>query len=111
MVKAVDQLRAALDNVPDTLTVEVTGGPAFTADLTKVFDGADVTLLAVTAGVVALLLLITYRSPFLWIVPLLVVAATEQVTLRAIETIVPAVGINLQEGAVTGITSVLSRPG
>jgi RND superfamily putative drug exporter len=106
-VKAVDQLRAALDDVPDTLTVEVTGGPAFTADLTKVFDGADVTLLAVTAAVVALLLLITYRSPFLWIVPLLVVAATEQVTLRAVETIVPAVGINLQEGAVTGITSVL----
>jgi putative drug exporter of the RND superfamily len=106
-VKAVDQLRGALDDVPDTLTVEVTGGPAFTADLTKVFDGADVTLLGVTAAVVALLLLITYRSPFLWIVPLLVVAATEQVTLRAIETIVPAVGINLQEGAVTGITSVL----
>jgi RND superfamily putative drug exporter len=106
-VKAVDQLRGALDDVPDTLTVEVTGGPAFTADLSKVFDGADVTLLGVTAAVVALLLLITYRSPFLWIVPLLVVAATEQVTLRAIETIVPAVGINLQEGAVTGITSVL----
>jgi RND superfamily putative drug exporter len=107
IVTAVDRLRAAIDDVPDTLTVEVTGRPAFTADLTKVFDGADVTLLAVTAAVVALLLLITYRSPFLWIVPLLVVAATEQVTLRAIETIVPAVGINLQEGAVTGITSVL----
>jgi hypothetical protein len=107
IVTAVDQLRAALDNLPDTLTVEVTGGPAFTADLTNVFDGADVTLLAVTAGVVAFLLLITYRSPFLWIVPLGVVAATEQVTLRAIETIVPGVGINLQDGAVTGITSVL----
>jgi hypothetical protein len=32
VVKAVDQLRAALDDVPDTLTVEVTGGPAFTAE-------------------------------------------------------------------------------
>ena len=107
VVKAVEQLRAALGDVPETLTVEVTGGPAFTADLTKVFDGADVTLLAVTAAVVALLLLITYRSPFLWIVPLVIVAATEQLTLRAVETIVPAVGINLQQGAVTGITSVL----
>jgi RND superfamily putative drug exporter len=107
VVQAVDQLRAALDDLPNTLTVQVTGGPAFTADLTKVFDGADVTLLAVTAAVVALLLLITYRSPFLWMVPLLVVAATEQVTLRAIETIVPAVGVNLQQGGVTGITSVL----
>jgi putative drug exporter of the RND superfamily len=107
VVQTVNQLRASLDDWPDPLTVAVTGAPAFNADLTKVFDGADVTLLAVTAGVVALLLLITYRSPFLWIVPLVVVAATEQLTLRAIDTIVPAVGINLQQGAVTGITSVL----
>ncbi|MEU5946687.1 efflux RND transporter permease subunit [Micromonospora sp. NPDC047465] len=103
----VDELRASLDDVPETLTVEVTGGPAFTTDLTKVFDGADTTLLVVTACVVALLLLITYRSPFLWIVPLVVVAATEQLTLRALDTIVPAVGINLPGGAVTGIASVL----
>ncbi|MEU1886629.1 efflux RND transporter permease subunit [Micromonospora sp. WMMD987] len=103
----VAQVRAALTGLPDGITAAVTGAPAFTADLTKVFEGADVTLLAVTAGVVALLLLITYRSPFLWIVPLIVVAATEQLTLRAVDTIVPAVGINLQEGAVTGIASVL----
>ncbi|WP_406042860.1 efflux RND transporter permease subunit [Micromonospora sp. NBC_00898] len=107
VAQTVDQLRGALQNLPDGLTAEVTGGPAFTADLTKVFDGADTTLLLVTAAVVALLLLITYRSPFLWIVPLVVVAATEQLTLRAVDTIVPAVGINLQEGAVTGIASVL----
>ncbi|MFI9641586.1 MMPL family transporter [Micromonospora sp. NPDC051925] len=103
----VAQVRDTLTDLPAGLTVAVTGAPAFTADLTKVFEGADVTLLAVTAGVVALLLLITYRSPFLWIVPLIVVAATEQLTLRAVDTIVPAVGINLQEGAVTGIASVL----
>lgn len=107
VVDEVAGLRAALADLPDALTVEVTGAPAFTADLTKVFDGADITLLAVTAGVVALLLLITYRSPFLWIVPLLVVAAAEQLTLRAVDTIVPALGIHLQEGQVTGIASVL----
>ncbi|MEH0984239.1 MMPL family transporter [Micromonospora sp. CPCC 205556] len=104
---SVAQVRDSLAALPDGLTVEVTGAPAFTADLTKVFEGADVTLLVVTAAVVALLLLITYRSPFLWIVPLVVVAATEQLTLRAVDTIVPAVGIHLQEGAVTGIASVL----
>ncbi|MGC4864400.1 MMPL family transporter [Micromonospora sp. DT53] len=103
----VTQLRAALADLPDGLTAEVTGAPAFTADLSSVFDGADVTLLAVTAAVVALLLLITYRSPFLWIVPLAVVAATEQLTLRAVDVIVPGVGINLQQGQVTGIASVL----
>ncbi|MEU5785482.1 MMPL family transporter [Micromonospora lupini] len=103
----VTELREALAALPDGLTAEVTGAPAFTADLSSVFEGADVTLLAVTAAVVALLLLITYRSPFLWIVPLVVVAATEQLTLRAVDTIVPAVGINLQQGQVTGIASVL----
>ncbi|GGO15373.1 membrane protein [Micromonospora parathelypteridis] len=107
VTETVTQLRAALADLPDSLTVEVTGAPAFTADLSSVFDGADVTLLAVTAAVVALLLLITYRSPFLWIVPLVVVAVTEQITLRAVDTIVPAVGINLQPGQVTGIASVL----
>lgn len=104
---AVADLRTALDGLPTGLTAQVTGAPAFTADLTQVFAGADVTLLAVTAGVVALLLLVTYRSPFLWIVPLVVVGATEQLTLRAVDTIVPALGIHLQEGAVTGIASVL----
>ncbi|WP_422735936.1 MMPL family transporter [Micromonospora sp. WMMD729] len=103
----VADLREALADLPDPLTAEVTGAPALTADLSSVFEGADVTLLAVTAAVVAVLLLITYRSPFLWIVPLIVVAATEQLTLRAVDTIVPAVGINLQQGQVTGIASVL----
>ncbi|MEV1108456.1 MULTISPECIES: MMPL family transporter [unclassified Micromonospora] len=103
----VAELRDALSDLPDPLAAEVTGAPALTADLSSVFEGADVTLLAVTAAVVALLLLVTYRSPFLWIVPLVVVAATEQLTLRAVETIVPAVGINLQQGQVTGIASVL----
>ncbi|SCL15659.1 putative drug exporter of the RND superfamily [Micromonospora nigra] len=103
----VDRLRNTVTDLPEALTVEVTGGPAFTADLTKVFDGADTTLLIVTASVVALLLLITYRSPFLWIVPLVIVAATEQLTLRALDTVVPATGINLAGGAVTGIASVL----
>lgn len=104
---AVKDLRATLTGWPTQLQPLVTGGPAFTTDLTAVFEGADVTLLAVTLGVVAVLLLATYRSPFLWLVPLIVVAATEQLTLRAVQTVVPAVGIRLDAGAVTGITSIL----
>ncbi|NLU77585.1 MMPL family transporter [Micromonospora sp. HNM0581] len=103
----VAEIREALTALPADLTVEVTGAPAFTADLTKVFQGADTTLLAVTAAVVALLLLVTYRSPLLWMVPLAVVAATEQVALRALDTVIPAVGINYPGGAVSGIASVL----
>ena len=57
-------------DLPDGLRAQVTGGPAFRADIGAVFEGADVTLLLATAGVVAALLLLTYRSPFLWLVPL-----------------------------------------
>ena len=55
---------------PPDLRVEVTGGPAFGADIANSFSGANITLLAVTAAVVALLLIVTYRSPVLWLVPL-----------------------------------------
>ena len=103
----VKDLRSALASWPAQLKPQVTGGPAFTTDLTAVFDGADVTLLAVTTGVVALLLLVTYRSPFLWLVPLVVVAGTEQVTLAAVQTLVPVLGIPLDTGATTGIASIL----
>ncbi|HET8600797.1 MAG TPA: MMPL family transporter [Segeticoccus sp.] len=76
----VQQLRTvAHEATPDRLTVQITGGPAFGADIAAAFDGANLTLLAVTVGVVALLLLLTYRSPVLWLVPLAVVGVADQV--------------------------------
>lgn len=75
----IEDLRAAADgDLPDGLTVQVTGGPAFGADITNSFDGANFLLLSVTIAVVAVLLLVTYRSPLLWLVPLTVVAFAAQ---------------------------------
>lgn len=103
----VEEVRAAVaEALPDGLRGEVTGGPAFQADLGKVFEGADVRLLAVTASVVALLLLITYRSPWLWLVPLTVVGIADRTALAAAETFSAASGVGV-DGAITGITSVL----
>ena len=48
---------AAADGLPGDLRVEVTGGPAFGADIADSFSGANITLLSVTAAVVALLLI------------------------------------------------------
>ncbi|MGO1225900.1 MAG: MMPL family transporter [Brachybacterium sp.] len=71
-------LRAAADeSVPAELTVSVTGGPAVGSDIRGAFDGANFTLLAVTIAVVAVLLLLTYRSPILWLVPLSIVALAD----------------------------------
>ena len=87
---AVAALRAAVrDGLPQGLTATVTGGPAFGADIGAVFDGADIKLLGATAGVVAILLLITYRSPWLWLVPLTVVGIGDQVASKAADDPVP----------------------
>ncbi|MDN6605973.1 MMPL family transporter, partial [Brevibacterium sp.] len=54
------------------MSLLVTGGPAIGADIASAFGGADFTLLIVTIVIVALLLIITYRSPILWLLPLIV---------------------------------------
>jgi putative drug exporter of the RND superfamily len=106
-VDAVEKVRAtAAQGLPDGVRAQVTGGPAFTADLNAVFEGADSRLLLVTVLVVAALLLVTYRSPVLWIVPLVVVATAEQVTLRLVDVVLPRLDL-ASNGATTGITSVL----
>jgi RND superfamily putative drug exporter len=105
--KAVDAVRAAVkQGLPDGLTANVTGGPAFVADLGKVFDGADVSLLIATAAVVAVLLLITYRSPWLWLVPLSVVGVGDQVASKGIDALSRVTAVSA-DGAVKGIVSVL----
>ena len=64
LTETVAEIRAeARAGLPSGARVEVTGGAGFKVDLSAVFAGADITLLAVTASVVALLLLLTYRSP------------------------------------------------
>lgn len=103
----IKDLRAALDTaIPPSVTAEVTGGPAFQADLADVFAGADVRLLLTTASVVALLLLITYRSPWLWLVPLTVVAVADRVAATAVAAATELFGFSV-DGSTIGITSVL----
>jgi RND superfamily putative drug exporter len=103
----VGALRAELaDGLPAGTLAQVTGEPAFTTDLTKVFDGANVALLGTTLLVVAVLLLVTYRSPILWLIPLGVVALTEQVTLRLVQDLLHGLDLT-QQGATLAITSVL----
>lgn len=49
----------------------VTGIAALYSDLFGAFSGIDSTLLYATLGVVSLILILVYRSPILWILPLL----------------------------------------
>lgn len=101
-----DVRTAARDGLPTGYEVQVTGGPAFGADLAGAFKGANVRLLAVTAAVVALLLLLTYRSPVLWLVPLFVVATADRVAAIVAEHVAGWAGYTT-DGSTSGITSVL----
>ena len=104
---AVKALRdAARDGLPDGLVASVTGGPAFGADIANSFAGANINLLAVTGAVVALLLIITYRSPVLWLVPLLVIAFADRIAAVAGTAVAEAAGLG-GDGSTSGITSVL----
>ncbi|WP_327000053.1 MMPL family transporter [Dactylosporangium sp. NBC_01737] len=64
---------------PDGLRTALTGSAGAEDDLTDAFSGLDVTLLLATVAAVAVLLLLTYRSPVLWLVPLLTAAVASQV--------------------------------
>ena len=92
--------------MPSGLTTYLTGAEGFQADIAAVFEGADITLLITTGSVVILLLLITYRSPLLWIVPLLVVGSADGMSGILAERVASIFGIPL-DASVTGILSVL----
>jgi len=55
----------------NNLTSYVTGPGGLLGDLFGAFGDIDSTLLLTTLGVVALILIVVYRSPILWIIPLL----------------------------------------
>jgi putative drug exporter of the RND superfamily len=55
------------------LTAHVTGPAGYAADQADAFSGSDKALLYVTVAIVIAILLLTYRSPVLWVVPLICV--------------------------------------
>ena len=91
---------------PADLVVQVTGGPAFIADITNAMKSANITLLAVTASVVAVLLIVTYRSPILWLLPLVVIGFADGLSTSVGTAVSRLTGLAF-DGATSGITSVL----
>ena len=101
------EIRAlSADAAPSGITTYVTGPEGFQVDLAGVFEGADFVLLGSTVIIVILLLLITYRSPTLWIVPLLVVGTADLMAGQIGRNVADFFGL-AADGSVTGILSVL----
>ena len=66
-----DSIRAITRSGANGLASHVTGPLGSSADGNKVFGGIDTTLLYSTVAVVIVILLITYRSPVLWLLPVI----------------------------------------
>ncbi|MGV8857559.1 MMPL family transporter [Rhodoglobus sp.] len=102
-----DEIRATANaDLPSGLTALLSGPEGFAVDIAAVFEGADFTLLLTTVIVVAVLLLITYRSPWLWLVPLVVVGTADGLAGIVAARVAALAGIQL-DASVTGILSVL----
>jgi RND superfamily putative drug exporter len=78
---AVDEIRAIADD--DNLAYHVTGPGGSAADSSKAFEGIESTLLYAALGVVIVMLLLTYRSPTLWLLPV-ITAVTSLLTAEAV---------------------------
>ena len=101
------EIRAlAIEDMPAGMVSYVTGPEGFQVDLSGVFAGADFTLILATVIIVILLLLVTYRSPILWIVPLAVVGTADGMAGQIGRNVAAFFDITA-DGSITGILSVL----
>ena len=79
----VDGVKAVTGGAPSGLDVHLTGPAGNAADSASAFEGIDGTLLYTTLLVVTVILLITYRSPVLWLLPI-VTAGVALTTAQAV---------------------------
>jgi RND superfamily putative drug exporter len=104
---SVNQIRdIAQEGAAPGLTVHVTGEAGTAADLIDAFAGIDTTLLLATVTVVTIILLFVYRSPFLWLVPLIAVGISSQVANGAVYLLAKHAGL-LVNGQSASILPVL----
>ncbi|HEX4746560.1 MAG TPA: MMPL family transporter [Gaiellaceae bacterium] len=106
LIEAVDSIREAVaEGVPDGLEAKVTGPAGYSADASAAFEGINSTLLLATTLLVFVLLVIIYRSPIFWVLPLLAVFFAEGL-VRGIGSLLVDAGV-VVNGQTGGILLVL----
>jgi RND superfamily putative drug exporter len=101
----VEKAREILSHPGGRLEAKVTGAAGFSADAIKVFEGINGTLLLAAGGLVFVLLILIYRSPFFFWIPLLCVAFAE-ITSRSVGWVLTEAGVTVN-GQSSSILSVL----
>ena len=104
----VDSIRFYSDQFAQSASLKshVTGFAAIFADLFGAFSGIDTTLIFTTVVVVGLILIVVYRSPILWILPLFSAVMAESLA-GAIIYVLAKHNIITLDGQSQGILSVL----
>ncbi|MFD0553983.1 MMPL family transporter [Streptomyces rectiviolaceus] len=103
---AVDSMRERVGESTGGLSVHVTGPGGTSADFSEAFEGIDSTLLLSAAGVVIVILLITYRSPILLLVPLVTAVISLFTAQALIYLLAEHAGLTVN-GQSAGILTVL----
>ncbi|MET9846259.1 MMPL family transporter [Streptomyces ossamyceticus] len=103
---AVDSIRDDVGEGGDGLAVHITGPGGTSADFSEAFEGIDSTLLLSAMAVVIVMLLLTYRSPTLLVIPLLAVVAALFTAQALIYLLAEHAGLTVN-GQSAGILTVL----
>ena len=105
VTRDVDKVREAIEDTPPGLQVEITGSAGFAADAIDVFESINGTLVAATALLVFILLILIYRSPIFWLIPFLSVIVAE-VSSRGLGYALSELGVTIT-GQSSAILTVL----
>lgn len=106
--RILDPVKDWRDQITDQgggLQVKITGGAGFSADAIEVFEGINGTLLLAAVGLVIFLLIVIYRSPMFFFIPLASVLFAETLS-RSIGYGVSELGVTIN-GQSSSIMSVL----
>jgi RND superfamily putative drug exporter len=105
IVDPVKYWREQIDSGRNGLQVKITGGAGFSADAIEVFEGINGTLLLAALSLVIFLLILIYRSPMFFFIPIAAVLFAETLS-RSIGYGVSELGVTIN-GQSSSIMSVL----
>jgi putative drug exporter of the RND superfamily len=104
IIDSVDALRDQVSDPGGGLEAKVTGPAGYAADAIKVFENINGTLLLSASLLVFVLLILIYRSPIFWLIPIIAVAFAEIMTRGLVYGLTElGVTINTQSSSILSV--------